>query len=147
MRSVSLIVMSCSLAGCGLEDQRQGMIAANISAIEEARKIQAEIAEAGKCPERLVGWERKGDTPFHDELVHVAGTTKVQYTMSFECYENLAFGITVKYSFDSGTGVSGSATGPLEIVYGHFTKPCTIEIRAADDAAVVATRVVREQCT
>ncbi len=147
MRSVSLIVMSCLLSGCGLEDQRQGMIAANISAIKEARKIQAEIAGARKCPDRLSGWQRKGDARFQDELVRVAGTAKVQYTMSFECYEDLTFEITLKYSFDSGTGASGSATGPLEITYGHFTEPCTIEIRAADDAATVATRVVRERCT
>ena len=53
-----------------------------------------------------------------------------------------ARGIDVKYSCDDGTGILGSATGPLKILYGHFTDIRTIEIAPGEDAAVVARRVV-----
>jgi hypothetical protein len=116
------------------------MVAANVYAIQEARKIQAEIAATGKCPDKLEGWRPDKSGIF---LETVAGTAKVRYVLSFDCYEpNLTFEVLVKYSFDSDSGVLGSATGPLVMVHGHFTDPQRMEIGATDDAEGVAAKVV-----
>jgi hypothetical protein len=131
--------ISCFPPGCSTENERQGMIAANVRAIQEARKIQAEIAATRECPDDLVGWQRDRDPASAAPTLEIA-----DYTLIFECESNLEFAITVKYSFDSGTFVTGRASGPLEISYGHFTDMHSIEITAADDAAAVASRVVRE---
>ena len=138
---VGAILVSCLLVACGLDDQRQGMIAANIHAIEQARMVQSVLAETRECPNTLAGWKRDTDT---GPLMTVAGTEKVQYRMRLECREDLAFHITVKYGMDSGTFVSGRDTGPLEVSYGHHTEMRSIEISAEDDASEIATRVVHE---
>lgn len=141
-RGLQLTLISTLLLGCSSEDNRQGMIAANVRAIQEARKIQAEIAATEKCPDSLVGWQRDQSGLF---LVTVAGTAKMHYVLSFDCSRpDLSFGILVKYSFDSGPWVLGSAAGPLEIEYGHVTAPRTFKIASTDDAAVGAARVVYE---
>ena len=139
--ALTLALTSCLLMGCDTEDQRQGMIAANVRAIQEARKTQAEIATTRKCPDALAGWQRSRDGLW---LETTAGTAKAQYQLRFECQPDLEFSLAVRYSFDSGTYVGGRDTGPLEITYGHFTAPRTIKIAPTDDAAVVATRVVDE---
>jgi len=117
------------------------MVAANAHAIQEARKIQAGIAATGKCPDELEGWRRDASGLF---LETVAGTAKVHFVLSLDCTEpDLMFGILVKYSFDSGNWVLGGATGALVIEHGHFSDPSRMEIGSADDAAVVAAKVVR----
>lgn len=133
--------ISCLLLGCSTEDQRQGMVTATVHAIQEARKIQAEIAATGKCPDKIEGWRRDESGLF---LETVAGTVKRHFVLSFDCYEpDLTFGVLVKFSFDSGPWISGSAAGALVIEHGHFSDPRRMEIGTADDAAVVATKVVR----
>ena len=116
------------------------MVAALVHAIQETRRIQGEIAATGKCPHTLEGWRPDKSGIF---LETKAGTDKVRYVLSFDCTEpGLTFGVLVKYSFDSGPWVLGSATGPLTIEHGHFTDPTRMEIGSTDDDAVVAAKVV-----
>jgi hypothetical protein len=143
-RACILLLAACLLAACGsIADDRQGMIAAVAHAIEEARKVQLQLAETGKCPRTLAGWQRV-EKGWGEMLEADAGTQKVRYPLALECDKDSEFGILVKYSFDSGDTVSGSATGPLEVTYGHHTAPCTFQVSAADDAVAAATRAVRE---
>jgi hypothetical protein len=114
------------------------MIAANVRAIQEARKIRAEIAATRKCPDNLAGWQQGQ----YGDLARLIENT--YFKLVFDCQSNLEFSIDVEYDVDSGTTVTGSASGPLEISYGHFTDLHTIEITSEDDAAVVGSRVVRE---
>ncbi len=140
-RGLCLAWISYLLLGCSAEDNRQGMVAALVHAIQESRKIQVEIAATGGCPDTLEGWRRDKSGMF---LETRAGTAKVDYVLSFDCSEpDLTFGVLVKYSLDSGPWVLGSATGALTVEHGHFTDPRRLEIGSADDAAVVAAKVVR----
>jgi hypothetical protein len=120
------------------ENETQRMIAANVRAIQEARKIQGEIAATRKCPDNLVGWQQGQ----YGDLVQPMENT--YFRLVFDCHPNLEFYVQLRYNFDAGTAVSGGTSGPLEISYGHFTDLHTIEITSEDDAAVVASRVVRE---
>lgn len=134
-----LACIPCLLLGCSNEEQRQGMIAANIHAIQEARRIQAALAATRKCPENLAGWQpaRAGWW-----LETRAGTDKQQYWLSLDCQPNLHFTVAVKYSFDSGTHVYGNPEGPLAISYGHFTNSQDMKISPQEDATTIATKVV-----
>jgi hypothetical protein len=147
-RALLLALIFCSLSACiPLEDQEQGMTAAVDHAIKEARKIQAQLAQTGKCPDAMPGWHMR---ELLEQLETRAGTEKVSYPLVLDCYQDkdaeLKFGIIVEYSFDSQSWVSGAATGPLEVEYGHFTAPCTFSVSPLDESYAAATHAVHDRC-
>jgi hypothetical protein len=136
------LISSVTLQGCSVEEERRGRIMANAVAIREAQKIQDEISRTLKCPSELAGWS--SDQRALSRLVTHAGTQEAQFLLRYECFDDgLEFYITVVYSFDSESSVSGSTKGPLEVTYGHFTAPHTLTVSRSDDADAVAARVVR----
>jgi hypothetical protein len=48
--ALPLALTSCLPMGCDTQDERQGMVAANVRAIQEGRKTQAEISTAAGAP-------------------------------------------------------------------------------------------------
>lgn len=144
VRALCIVLTACLLTACEPpKDVQQGMIAAIDHAIREARKVQAQLAETGQCPQALAGWQFN---KLQDALETEAGTEKVRFKLGLDCYKvsELRFGIVVKYSFDAGDSISGGATGPLEVMYGHFTAPCTFAVSSADDSLAAATRAVHD---
>jgi hypothetical protein len=141
-RALGVTLISCvTLQGCSVEDERRGRVVANAVAIREARKIQDEISRTLKCPDELAGW-KSGQRAIPSLVTH-AGTQEAQFLLRFHCFDDLTFNITVVYSFDSDSSVSGSTKGPLEVTYGHFTDQHTLNVSPSDDADAVAAKVVR----
>lgn len=136
--SISMFLVACSRS----EERTRGMVAANASAIREARKFQSLLAQTMTCPVELAGWTRSNDV---EPLGKRFGTEDVQFWMRLVCRDDLSFVVVLQYDVDSGTWVSGHETGSLEIKYGHHTALQTLQIAASDDPVDVAARVVREQ--
>jgi hypothetical protein len=129
------------LPGCGSETEKRQMVAANVQAIELARRIQSQLASDRKCPAQLAGFNQPNGIGRFERKP----TPDLPYWLHFKCQDDLTFDLTVAYSFDSGTGLSGRDVGPLEISYGHFSEARTLKVLPADDPALIAARVVREQ--
>jgi hypothetical protein len=142
-RAASLLLVCRVLSACTpIEEEEQAQLMAVTHAIAEGRRIQARAAGSGKCPDTLPGWKLD---QWKENLQTRAGTKRVSYKLSLEC-KDLEFSILVAYSFDSASYVSGRATGPLQVTYGHFTAPCAFEVSAADDIAAAATKAVLSEC-
>src|SRR5262245_33640210 len=140
---VSLISISPLLFACGLDEgKRRGMVAANVSAIQGARKLQSLLAHTRKCPNDVEGWTRSSNL---DGFRKLAGTERASYRMVLVCEESLEFVISVRYDIDDGTVVTGRETGLLEITDGIYSDSRKLQISPSDDPADVALRVVDGQ--
>jgi hypothetical protein len=117
------------------------MVAANVSAIELARQIQSQLASSRKCPTQLPGFIQ----PNGIGRLERKPSQDLPYWLYFTCDGDLRFDLTVSYSIDSGTALSGREVGPLEISYGHFSELRTLNVLPSDDPASIAVRVVRDQ--
>ncbi len=137
---IFLAVAICSLSACSYEKPVKAMIAANVFAMNTANALSAYLAENKMCPKELNGWsfQRK-------EFIARIGSGDDRYPLSLECFSDLEFNIVVKYSFDSGTWVTGSFEGKSEISYGHFTELKHITFDKDSDVRFLAEKVVHRK--
>ncbi len=141
-RLTSVITLALTLLGCGREAAQLAMISANEYAIEEARAFQAKLVETDSCPKSFKDWQsRKSEVSGRYSTIKRFGES--EFHMSLSCSPELEFSLRVKYSFDSGTAIEGSADGPISIAFGHFTDLKILDVPNNAAAEKIAEEVVK----
>ena len=142
-RALRVTISCCLVSACSLKDETAARVAANLRAIEDARKVQAEIQQSHKCPEALLGWSHTTSNAALSPLETSAGAGKVKYRLYFDCSKDAQFSITIKLGIDAWTYVRGSGSDQIEIQYGHFTNPHVIKIPGGADIHAIALTAAR----
>lgn len=135
------MIGALSLASCSNEKQQGAMVAANVFALETAESLNIYLSENEECPGSLDGWkvEIVGED---SEFSTFSGSDEIKYPVRATCKKDRTFSIDIKYSFDSGTWVTGGVAQTTEISYGHFTDLQTLEVAKNSDLNSVARQVV-----
>jgi hypothetical protein len=138
--AIGLLWVASVLCACG--DGAKSRAAANVHAILEARKFQRLLTQSERCPDTMPGWGRDDRSR---RLVQTIRANGVLYGLRISCDDGRRFTVVLKYGMDSGTWITGSDKGSLEIMYGHFSDTRKLKILATDDPVAIANRVVNER--
>ena len=115
---------------------QKAMRSADKFALESSFQLLEHFNGNDECPERPSGWE-EGKYNDRNKIELKMGW----YRLTYSCSPNLSFTISVLYSFDSGSHISGKPGGPIEIQYGHFTSPEKLSLSYSNEIELTLNKI------